>query len=185
MRESVDRIIRGLFGSRLEKGEKGRQRERERNGSGEKRRRSRVPKGFGRACHVPLSRDSRRGRSARCIIVAHEDRDGGCLLSTACHISIPADFSNPRAARHGMLDNYSPRGRTPLLHERIGNTLAVGCIRSDSPDRFESLSDRHLSAPPLKETDLFPPDFRFQPEYFLLYRGRSRSIHFSKETRSL
>lgn len=30
MRESVDRIIRGLFGSRLEKGEKGRQRERER-----------------------------------------------------------------------------------------------------------------------------------------------------------
>lgn len=79
------------------------------------------PKGFGRARHVPLSRDSRRGRSARCIIVAHEDRDGGCLLSTACHISVPTDFSNPR---HGMLDNYSPRGRTPL--SRIGNTPAAG-----------------------------------------------------------
>lgn len=89
-------------------------------------------------CRGPLSRDSRRGRSARCIIIGHEDRDGGCLLSTACHISIPPDFSNPRAGRHGMLDNCSPSIYTCIANV-LEIRLAVGCIRND---RFESLNDR-------------------------------------------
>lgn len=46
----------------------------------------------------------------------HEDRDGGCLLSTACHISVPADFSSSRHG-HGMLDD------TP--HRRGGRIVNV------------------------------------------------------------
>lgn len=63
-------------------------------------------------CHGPrhVTRGAVDPRGAS----SHEDRDGGCLLSTACHISVSADFSSPRYV-HGMLDNSPQRLAADVL----------------------------------------------------------------------
>lgn len=58
----------------------------------------------------------------------HEDRDGGCLLSTACHISVPADFSSSRDV-HRMLDNSPQR-----IGGRIANVASRGRVHSKRRD---------------------------------------------------
>lgn len=161
MRESVDRIIRGLFRSKLEKGEKGRQREREWVAA-ESQTLKVLDVRVTCRCHVTRGAVDPRGASSLRTKIA----------MAAAFWARPAIFqSQPifptrdteclTIIRLAAVHLY----RVLEIHPRQGN---------DSPDRFESLNT--ATSPPPKETDLFPSDFRFQPEYFLLYRGRSRSI---------
>lgn len=161
MRESVDRIIRGLFRSKLEKGEKGRQREREWVAA-ESQTLKVLDVRVTCRCHVTRGAVDPRGASSLRTKIA----------MAAAFWAWPAIFqSQPifptrdteclTIIRLAAVHLY----RVLEIHPRQGN---------DSPDRFESLNT--ATSPPPKETDLFPYDFRFQPEYFLLYRGRSRSI---------